>query len=278
MNRPFRQQVELTLTLAKRDLKARYKDSVLGFFWSLFRPAFLTLVIWAVFSKLLDVKFPHSILPYWSHVLVSILAWNYFIGSLFDASNSVVANANLLKKVRLDAEVFPIAAIVANAVHFLLALAVVFVILLVTGVGLNPLLLLLPAILVLETLLILGFAFYLSALNVFYRDVASALEVFSLAWFYMTPIIYPAQVAWDKMQELFGPRGGNIWFHVYMLNPVAPVVVAIRKVVLFGVGVGEVRRGEMALYLGICTAVAAALTLSGWYVFRRLSKRFVDEL
>jgi lipopolysaccharide transport system permease protein len=278
VTRPFRQQVELVLSLAKRDLKARYKDSVFGFFWSLFRPAFLTLIIWLVFGKLLKMKFPHDVLPYWSHVLVSILAWNYFIGSLFDASGSVIANASLLKKVKLDAEVFPIASILANAVHFGLALVVVFVLLGVTGVGVSGLVVFLPAIIVLETLLILGCALYLSAFNVFYRDVGSALEVLSMAWFYVTPIIYPAQVAWDEIMRSCGPVAGRFWFSVYMLNPVAPVVVAIRKVVLFGRGHGEIYRNELYLYLAVSVAVAAVLSLSGWFVFRRLSRRFVDEL
>lgn len=278
MTRPLLQQMELVVSLAKRDLKARYKDSVFGFFWSLFRPAFLTVIIWVVFSKILRLEFPHGILPYWSHVLVSLLAWNYLLGSLMDASHSVIANAALLKKVRLDAEVFPIAAILANAVHFILALAVVIPLLIVSGVGVSKLIVFLPVIILLETLFILGLAFYLSALNVFYRDVGSALELFSMAWFYITPVIYPAQVTWDRIREMFGPERGDLYFNLYMMNPAAAIVVAVRKVVLFGQGVGEVYRDDMYAYLLVCAGISIGLTLTGWLLFRRLSTRFVDEL
>ncbi len=278
MTRSLRQQFELVISLAKRDLKARYKDSILGFFWSLLRPAFLTVIIWVVFSKILQLEFPHGVLPYWTYVLVSLLAWNFLIGSLMDASNSVIANASLLKKVKLDAEVFPIAAILANAVHFLLALAVVLVLLVLSGVGVSKLVIFLPVIVALETLFILGLAFYLSALNVFYRDVGSALELASLAWFYITPVIYPAELTWQRIQEIFGPERGAFVFHLYMLNPAAPIVVAVRKVVLFGRGVGEVGRNDLFLYLGAAGAVSLFLTVTGWIIFRRLSRRFVDEL
>src|SRR5689334_6700383 len=99
MTRTLRQQTELVLSLTKRDLKARYKDSVLGFFWSLLRPAFLTLVIWLVFYKLLPVGVGGGPAPFWMHIMLSVLAWNYFLGSLTDATFSLYANASLLKKI-----------------------------------------------------------------------------------------------------------------------------------------------------------------------------------
>jgi lipopolysaccharide transport system permease protein len=278
VSRPLRQQAELVVSLAKRDLKARYKDSVLGFFWTFARPLFMTVIIWAVFSKILAIQFPYGYVPYWAHVLVSLLAWNYFVGALFDATHSVVANANLLKKVRLDAEVFPLAAIMANLVHFTLALAVVLVVLPLAGVSISGLAVLLPVIIALETLLIIGCAFYLSALNVFYRDVSSALEILTMGWFYVTPIVYSAEMAWDRMQKVFGPERGMLAFDLYMLNPVAPIVVAIRKVVLYGMGLGEMHREQVFVFLVASAGVSVVLAVSGWFVFRRLSPRFVDEL
>ena len=278
MSRPLRQQAELVVSLAKRDLKARYKDSVLGFFWSFVRPLFMTIIIWAVFSKILAIEFPYGHVPYWAHVLVSLLAWNYFVGALFEATQSVVTNANLLKKVRLDAEVFPLAAVLANLVHFALAMVAVLVVLPVAGVNISGLVVLLPVLVALETLLIIGCAFYLSALNVFYRDVSSALEIVTMGWFYVTPIVYSAEMAWDRMQKVFGPERGVLAFDIYMLNPVAPIVVAIRKVVLYGMGLGEMNRGQVFIFLAISAGVSAAVSVSGWFVFRRLSSRFVDEL
>jgi ABC-type polysaccharide/polyol phosphate export permease len=278
LSRPWRQQVELVLSLAKRDLKTRYKESVLGFFWSLARPLFMTVIIWAVFSKILAIEFPYLNVPYWAHVLVSLLAWNYFVGALFEATHSVVANANLLKKVRLDAEVFPLAAVLANLAHFVMAMAVVLAVLPLAGVRISGLAVLLPVIIGLETLLIIGCALYLSALNVFYRDVASALEIVTMGWFYVTPIVYSGEMAWNRLQGVFGPARGLLAFDIYMLNPVAPIVVAIRKVVLYGLGLGEMHRHQLYGFLAVSAVVSLLLTASGWYVFRRLSQRFVDEL
>lgn len=268
-SRPFRQQLELIFSLAKRDLKAQYKESVLGFLWSLLKPAFLTLILWIVFARIVPIPFPHELAPYWLHVLISVLAWNYFIGSLFSATNSIIANGNLLTKVRLDAEVFPIASVLANAVHSALAFGLAVLVALL-AVGLKPYVWLLPFILVIETILILGLAFYLSALNVLYRDVAGVLELVSMAWFYVTPIIYPLQVAQDKL----APK----WFHLYMLNPIAPIIASIRRVLLYGRKAGEIDHQILLHYLGIATIVSLVLMVTGWLFFRWLSPRFADEL
>ena len=272
MNRPWRQQWELISSLAKRDLKTRYKESVLGFFWSLLRPAFLTLILWLVFSLIVPIRFDQGRVPYWMHVLVSVLAWNFLVGSLFDAAGSILANANLLKKVKLDAEVFPVSSALANAVHFALALALVLVIVAVVGPGLGVNLLLLPAALALEVLLILGLGFFLSALNVFYRDVGSALELGVMAWFYITPIIYPLQEARRSLG-----RFGDIWFHLYMLNPMAPIVGLVRRAVLYGPN-AELSDRALFAYAGVSAVVSLCLFASGWMLFRRMSGRFADEL
>jgi lipopolysaccharide transport system permease protein len=274
VNRPFRQQVELVLSLAKRDLKTRYKESVLGFLWSFFRPVFITAVIYVVFSKIIVVPFDLTQTPYWLHVLASVVVWNFFVGALNDATHSIVGNANLLKKVQIDAEVFPISAIVANGVHLVLALLVVVLVTVVAGVNIEWYIVLLPILLGILTLLVLGFAFYLSALNVFYRDVGNILELVVMAWFYITPIIYPLQVAEQRITDSVGPH----WFKVYMLNPVAPLVAAVRKLMLYEHGEGELQRGQLALYLAIAIAFSLVLCVSGWLVFRRLSRKFADEL
>lgn len=273
MTRSFQQQIELILSLVKRDLKSRYKDSVLGFFWSFARPAFLTAVLWVVFSFIIPTPFHHEVVPYWVFLLVSVVSWNYFIGSLFDATGSVVANGNLLKKVKLNAEAFPIASVLANLVHFLLAQLIVVLAVVIT-VGVPPYIYFLPIIVAIETLLILGIAFYLSALNVFYRDVMGLLELVVLAWFYITPVIYPLQVAQDRVSGVVGPK----FFMLYMLNPIAPIIGAIRRVTLYGHGKGEIHAEILIMYLSASLGLSIVLVGSGWWVFRRLSDRFADEL
>jgi ABC-type polysaccharide/polyol phosphate export permease len=273
MTRPLQQQIELVLSLAKRDLKARYKDSVLGFFWSLLRPAFLTGVVWVVFYKILPNQFDVLPVPSWMHVLVGILAWNFFLGALTEATHSIPANANLLKKVRLDAEVFPIAAIISNGVHFGLAMLLVLVVFVLVGVGLHWELLLLPVVLAIESLLVLGASFILSSLNVYYRDVGSALELGGLALFYITPVIYPVTLAYEKLHHKLGP----FWANAYMLNPIAPIIVAMRRVILYRHGV-ELSDARLLLFISASAVIAALLTGFGWLLFRRLARDFADEL
>jgi ABC-type polysaccharide/polyol phosphate export permease len=276
VTRPLRQQVELVLSLAKRDLKTRYKESVLGFFWSLGRPAFLTFILWAVFSLILRSGFTaEARVPYWLHLLASMLAWNYFVGSLFDATGSILTNGNLIKKVKVDAEVFPISCIVANAVHFVLALVVFFAVMLLLGIRIHWNVIFLPFVFGVQTLIILGLSFYLSALHVFYRDVGSLFELVALAWFYVTPIIYPLHVATDQIR----PRLGDVWFDLYMLNPMTPVIVATRRVLLYGGGIPSEIPGHLLIaYLTAAALVGLFLTITGWHLFHHLSRRFADEV
>ena len=274
MNRSWKQIGELTISLAKRDIKARYKDSVLGFLWSLVRPATLTLVLWLVFTRILPMPFNEMGAPFWLHVLISILGWNFFLGSLTDATQSVTGNASLLKKVRLNAEVFPIASIISNGVHFALALLVVIIYLLISGIGLHAQIYWMVAAIVVQVLITLGLAFYLSALNVYYRDVGSVLELSGMALFYITPVIYPVSVAFAKLKEGWGAGLA----HSYMLNPMAPVIVALRRGTIYSGTHVELPDPQLGMYLLIAAGVGLTLSISGWLVFRWMSRDFADQL
>jgi ABC-type polysaccharide/polyol phosphate export permease len=274
MTRPWRQQIELVMSLAKRDLKARYKDSVLGFFWSLFRPAFLTLVLWAVFSQILRLPPPSEAVPYWLHMLVSVLTWSFFVGSMIEATHSVVANANLIKKVPLDAEVFPVAAIIANGVHLLLAMALAVIIAICVTGRLSWQIFALPVAIGVLALFVLACSLVTAALQVYFRDVGSLLELLTMAWFYVTPILYPVWM----VRERLGHAGLDGWFPLYMLNPAAPPVVAARYALLYSGAKGELAPAEIWLYLGLSAAIAIILLVPAACLFRRMSVHFADEL
>jgi ABC-type polysaccharide/polyol phosphate export permease len=273
-SRPWRQQVELVLSLAKRDLKARYKDSVLGFFWSLFRPAFLTLILWMVFSKILHLPAPSATVPYWLHMLVSVLIWNFFVGSLVDATHSVVANANLIKKVPLDAEVFPLSAIISNGVHFLLAVVVALVIAVAVTGRLSWQIILLPVGVAILAVFVLALSLFTAALQVYFRDIASLLDLLTMAWFYVTPILYPVWMVRERL-EASGLAG---FFPLYMLNPVAPPVVAGRCALLYPGASGEFPLRDLAFFLAVTAVISLMLLVPGAYFFRRMSRHFADEL
>lgn len=274
MKRSSKQQVELVLSLAKRDIKARYKDSVLGFLWSLVRPAILTVVLWLVFTKILPMPFNEIGAPFWLHVLVSILTWNFFLGSLTDATQSITSNASLLKKVRINSEVFPIAAIISNGVHFALAMIVVVIYLLIWGSGLNATLIWFAAGMAVMILLTLGLSLILSATNVYSRDIGSILELGGMAMFYITPVIYPVTIAFQRMQEGWGERLAKI----YMLNPMAPIIVAIRRGILYTGDQVELPGRVLFNYLEIAGIVSIVTCVVGWIYFRWLSPDFADQL
>lgn len=274
MNRTLKQQAELTLSLAKRDIKARYKDSILGFLWSLVRPAILTVVFWLVFTKILPMPFNEMGAPFWLHVLVSILGWNFFFGSLVDATNSITGNASLLKKVRINCEVFPIASIISNGVHFALAMFVVLIYIAFSDIGIHAEILWLAAAIVVQILLTLGCSLILSAMNVYYRDVGSVLELGGMALFYITPVLYPVSVAFSKMTEGWGAKLAQ----VYMYNPMAPVIVAVRRSTLYSRDIVELPDRDLLYYLVIAGIVGVVLSVVGWLYFRWLSRDFADQL
>lgn len=274
MKRSFKQQAELTLSLAKRDIKARYKDSILGFLWSLVRPAILTVVLWLVFTKILPMPFNEMGAPFWLHVLVSILGWNFFLGSVMDATHSITGNASLLKKVRINSEVFPIAAIISNGVHFALAMVIVLGYLLFSNMGIHGEIIWLAAAMVVQLLITLGFALILSALNVYYRDVGSILELGGMAMFYITPVIYPVSVAFQKLESGWGSQYADL----YMYNPMAPVIVAIRRGTLYTGDRTELTDAQLLQYLEIAGVTGLVLSVAGWFLFRWLSRDFADQL
>jgi len=286
---------ELIFTLVKRDLKIRYKSSALGFLWSFGRPLFLMLVVWAVFSHIVKIGSSHPWLPYSLHILTGMLPWMFFAGALSESLHSVLGNTNVVKKVWLPTEVFPTAAVLGQLVHFTLALGVLGVFIAGyaifgripagapdEGARLGLLIVpsweivLLPLLILLQTLLAFGFALILSSLNVFYRDVGSITEIALSAWFYLTPIIYPGNLARPELKEM-----GFEWIYwIYLCNPMTPITLAYRRL-LYGrlfEGAPEAGDGTILAGLGVSCAVTAVVLGIGMVLFRRLSRKFADEL
>ena len=273
---------ELLFTLVKRDLKVRYKASSLGFLWSFGRPLFLMLIMWGVFSVIVRVK--SVVIPYELHLLTGILPWMFFQGAIFEAQASVVANSNVVKKVSLPTETFPAASVLSNLVHLMLAFCILFFFIVIYALFKDPLLapgwevIFLPAIVLLQTALLLGIALTLSSLYVFYRDIGSISEIALTAWFYLTPVIYPLQDARHALKSLSGES--DLLYYLYLCNPMTPVIAGYRRV-LFGQvlrNAPEVSDKTLLLGLAVSTLWAIALLALGTYLFNRLSKRFADEL
>lgn len=257
---------ELVLNLAQRELMARYKNTVLGFFWSLLNPLAMMLVFTAVFTVFIENK---AIENFPIFILCGLLPWNYFTAGVMGSINSIVGNANLVTKVYFPREVLPIATILAHLFNFLLTLVVLFVATLIMGTPISPWLWLLPVVIVIQSCFILGLAFILSTLNVFYRDTLMVMDVAMLAWFFLTPVFYPI----EQLPQRYPFLGLELNLHrlMYILNPMASIINAYRDILYLGY------RTDFDFFARTAVTALAVLFLGYWF-FCRYSRRFGEEV
>jgi ABC-type polysaccharide/polyol phosphate export permease len=257
---------ELIVNLTIRELKARYKSSVLGFFWSLLNPLGMMLVFTVVFTVMMPnnqiQKFP-------VFLLCGLLPWNFFSAGVMTGANSIVANGNLVKKVYFPREALPIASVLANLVNFLLALVVLFAALLVFRVNFSPYLWLLPLVILIQTCFVAGMALILSTLNVFYRDTLMILDVVMLAWFFLTPVFYPIEI----LPRSYVLLGLTLDVHrlTYIINPMASLISAYRDLLYWGY------RTDLDFLVRTALTALAVLAFGFWFSVR-YSARFSEEL
>jgi lipopolysaccharide transport system permease protein len=256
---------ELIVNLVIRELKARYKNSVLGFLWSLLNPLGMMLVFTVVFT----VMMPNKIERFPIFLLCGLLPWNFFSTGMMVSINSVVGNSNLVKKVYFPREILPIASVLANLVNFMLALVVLFTVLFITRAPLSPWLWLLPLVIIIETCFILGVSLILSAINVFYRDTMMIMDVVILAWFFLTPVVYRI----DTLPSSYHVLGLtlNIQRLMYVINPMASLIATYRDLLYWGY------RTNLDFFLRTA-ATALAILAFGYWFFVRYSHRFGEEV
>ena len=256
----------LVRNLVVSELKVRYKNSALGFVWSLLNP----LGMMVVFTVVFGVLWPNNMIEkYPLFLLCGLLPWNYFANSVNSSTNSIVANANLVKKVYFPREVLPISSVLAQLINFLLAFVVLFAVLLVFRSNLSPWLPLLPFVILIQTLFTLGVALFLSTLNVFYRDTVIILEVVLLAWFFLTPIFYSVEML-PASYDLAGLTI-NVRRIYYIANPMASLVNMYRDMLYYGY------RTDLDFFLR--TTITALTVLGfGYWFFIRYSGRFGEEV
>lgn len=243
--------------IAVRDLKVRYSNSILGIMWSFFNPLLMTLVYTVVFTFMLhDAGVP----KYPVYVLIGLLPWNFFNLSTLGAITVVTANSHLIDRIYFPREILPIAIVISNAINFLIALLLLLAFILIYRVPLSLDALWLPVLIVIQTLLSIGVGLVLSAAQVFFRDTQQIMEALLLAWFFLTPIIYPL----ERIQPTARPL-------VLLLNPMAALIVSYRQILY---AAAPPNLGVMAT-----TLVEALLALViGFTVFQRLSPAFAEEL
>ena len=217
---------ELLLDFAWRDLRARYKGSALGFAWHFVMPLSQLVVFWILFGVLFGVR-PRTETgeqPYAIFLFVGLLPWTYFATALTGGASSIVANAAIVKKVRLPIQLLPASAVLSALVNFLLTLVVLAVVLAVFGPRHPEALLYLPALVLIQTITGLGLAYLLAALNVFFRDVQHMLGVLLMAWYFLTPVLFPVSIVADQPERAF----------LLYANPMTAVIVGYQRALLDG--------------------------------------------
>jgi lipopolysaccharide transport system permease protein len=261
---------DLLRNLVVRDLKVRYKNSVLGILWSWLNPLFMMAVYTVVFTVMQPAGnrgIPARQFP--AFVLCALLPWNFMSGAVTQSVNCIIENANLVKKVYFPREILPLSVVLSNLVNFGISLMVLFPMLLVFRVPLTAWLLLLPLIILLQFCFVTGIALLLSTLNVFYRDTKVIIEVVIMAWFFVTPIFYPIDIL-PRSREVFG-LVIDIHRWTRILNPMASLVAAYRDVLYWGRRVGPD-------FLARTAATSLVVLIIGYVVFYRYSKLFGEEI
>ena len=257
---------DLLRNLVARDLKVRYKNSALGIIWSMLNPLGMMIVFTIVFTILIP---NNSIERFPIFVLCGLLPWNWFSGSVVGSIYSVVNSASLVKKVYFPREILPISTVLSNLVHFLLALIVLFAVMLVSGTPLTIWALLLPFVIAIQLIFTLGLAFFLSAINVYYRDTAQILDVLMLAWFFLTPVVYSTDLI-PQSRIILGVDVPVLRL-AYILNPMASLIASYR-VILYSSA-----PPDLAFLLRTVVTSVICLVL-GYLFFMRASRNFGEVL
>jgi len=246
---------DLVVVLVGRDLKLRYKRSVLGVIWSLLNPLLQLVVFYFVFRFILPVQTEH----FATFLFTGLLAWNWFSSSLQFGCGAITDQAALVRQPGFVPAVLPLVTVLSNLLHFLIALPIVFAVMLLAGGRMGMPLVALPLIVLVQFLLTLSLVYGLAAIHVTFRDTQYLLTALLLLGFYVSPVLYsvttvPARFHW-----------------AYVLNPLVPVFEGYRKILIRN----EYPDGWSLLFVGVVALAGLAITYS---LFNRASRWFVEEI
>lgn len=246
---------DLTMILIAKDLKARYKKSMLGYLWSLLHPLSLSIIFYFIFKII--VRFP--IENYVVFLLSGLFPWQWITNSIISSTTVLLGNATLIKRVKCPHFVFPLSTVLQDGVHFLLSIPVILIFLKVYAMPISFFLFLyFPLLFILQVLLIYGLALFLSSINLFFRDLERIVYLFLTIAFYFTPIIYPSNLIPIEFKNFF------------FLNPFFPLVELWHTFFLY-------QKISMK-YLLLSFFYALSFFFIGLFVFKKLSSKFAEAL
>ncbi len=247
---------EMIASLVRKELRGRYKGSVLGFLWTFMNPLLQLIVYTIVFSSIMKV----AIDKFYLFLFVALIPWMFFSASVTGGAASIISEANLIKKVYFPRQVLPISFVTTAFVNMVFTFLIVFCALIVGGIGISPKsLIYLPMIMAVEYVLALGIAMLSSALTVYFRDLEYILGIVTMAWMYLTPIMYDVDMI---------PKQYITWFE---LNPMTPVIIAYRDILYYK----QVPRVDTLLHAGLLGVV---VLIVGCTAFSLLQRHFAEEL
>jgi len=253
---------ELLYSLTRKELKVKYRGSVLGFFWSLLNPI-LTMLVYSFVFRILsrgDVK------EFAIFLICALLPFNFLQNSVNQGTGSIISNSNLVNKIYFPREILPLSIVFSNLINYFLELIALFAVLAFLGYRFYLFLYILPVLIFIQIFLVIGMTLLVSALNVFFRDLQHLITIVMMVWFFGTPIIYPLSMVPEQYQ-------------VYMkfINPMTIYASYYRNIfyyVKYPEGAGFPSLLETITALGITLLIF----FIGYFVFKKLEPRFAEEI
>lgn len=247
---------DMIYSLVRRELRGRYKGSVLGFLWTYINPLCQVIVYSAVFSVIFKVQ----IEKFYLYLIIGMMPWTFFSSSVQGGSTCIRAQSDMVKKIYFPREVIPISYVTSTFVNMLLSFIIVFLAVLFAGWGVNfAALIFLPLIMIIEYLLALGLAFIVSSITVYFRDLEQIVGVLMMAWIYLTPIMYDVDYIPENLRVLF------------FVNPMTPVICVYHDILYY-------RQIPTADYLIQSGVVGLIVFVVGFFVFTKLDRNFAEEM
>ncbi|MCR4754397.1 MAG: ABC transporter permease [Lachnospiraceae bacterium] len=247
---------DMIYELTHRELRGKYKGSVLGFLWTYINPLAQIVVYYFFFSMVLR----NGIEKFHLYLIVSMFPWNFFVGGVIQGLGSVRYQGDLVKKVYFPRQILPIVSVTVNFVNMLISFLIIYSVLLVSGWGIDMRLQLwLIPIMLMEYILTLGLALIFAAVEVYFRDIEHIMSVIMMIWMYVTPMFYSLDIVPDNLKRFF------------YYNPMLYIIGMYQRVLYYKVSPGND-------YLLRAIVFSICFLLIGWIVFHKLERRFAEEL
>lgn len=247
---------EMIFSLVRRDLRGRYKGSMLGFFWTFINPLLQLGVYTLVFSVILK----NDIENYYIHLFVALIPWIFFAACITSGSHCVISQKDMVKKIYFPRAVLPISFVTSQFVNMLFSFIIIFVVLFISGIGFNfNALFFLPFVMLSEYVVALGITMLTAGLTVYFRDLEYILSIISMLWMYLCPVVYGV----DRIPEKY--------IFLLNLNPMTPIILAYRKILYYK----QVPQMDSLLWVFLFGLIVLVF---GSLIFSKCTYRFAEEL